>query len=96
MGTAAVRAAVRRIDQPALPPSVSVVKPWLVVRSSTARPRLTDPAHDHAPPNPVRYRTRPPNALDSGFDCARAHWIRGFIAFQLVRITRIAMLVVSV
>jgi len=32
------RAAVRRIDQPALPPSVSVVEPWLVVRGSTGRP----------------------------------------------------------
>jgi hypothetical protein len=30
--------AVRRIDQPALPPSVSVVEPWLVVRGSTGRP----------------------------------------------------------
>jgi DNA-binding LacI/PurR family transcriptional regulator len=38
MGTAAVRAAVRRIDQPALPPSASVVEPWLVVRGSTGRP----------------------------------------------------------
>ncbi len=38
MGTAAIRAAIRRIDQPALPPSVSVVGPWLVVRGSTGRP----------------------------------------------------------
>ena len=37
MGTAAALAAVRRIDQPALSPSVSVVEPWLV-RGSTARP----------------------------------------------------------
>jgi DNA-binding LacI/PurR family transcriptional regulator len=29
---------IRRIDQPALPPSVSVVEPWLVVRGSTSRP----------------------------------------------------------
>jgi DNA-binding LacI/PurR family transcriptional regulator len=38
MSTAAVRAAVRRIDQPALPASVSVVEPWLVVSGSTGRP----------------------------------------------------------
>jgi DNA-binding LacI/PurR family transcriptional regulator len=38
MGTAAIQAAIRRIDQPALPPSVSVVEPWLVVRGSTGRP----------------------------------------------------------
>jgi DNA-binding LacI/PurR family transcriptional regulator len=38
MGIAAIQAAVRRIDQPALPPSVSVVEPWLVVRGSTSRP----------------------------------------------------------
>jgi DNA-binding LacI/PurR family transcriptional regulator len=38
MGTAAIQAAVRRIDQPALPSSVSVVEPWLVVRGSTGRP----------------------------------------------------------
>ena len=38
MGIAAIQAAIRRIDQPALPPSVSVVEPWLVVRGSTSRP----------------------------------------------------------
>ena len=38
MGTAAIQAAIRRIDQPTLPPSVSVVEPWLVVRGSTGRP----------------------------------------------------------
>jgi len=38
MGTAAIQAAIRRIDQPALPSSVSVVEPWLVVRGSTSRP----------------------------------------------------------
>jgi DNA-binding LacI/PurR family transcriptional regulator len=37
--TDAVLAAMRRIDQPALAPSVSVVEPRLVVRGSTARPR---------------------------------------------------------
>ena len=25
------------------------------------------------------------NALDPGFHCARTHWIRGFMAFQLAR-----------
>lgn len=38
MGIAAIQAAIRRIDQPALPSSVSVVEPWLVVRGSTSRP----------------------------------------------------------
>jgi len=38
MGIAAIQAAIRRIDQPSLPPSVSVVEPWLVVRGSTSRP----------------------------------------------------------
>jgi hypothetical protein len=35
-------------------------------------------------------------ALDPGFHCARAHWIRGFMAFQLARRTRSVMLVVPV
>ena len=34
------------------------------------------------------------NALDPGFHCARTHWIRGFMAFQSVRRTRIVMLMV--
>jgi len=38
MGGAAVSAAVRRIDQPTRRPSLSVVDPSLVVRSSTGRP----------------------------------------------------------
>jgi DNA-binding LacI/PurR family transcriptional regulator len=38
MGTAAIPAAIRRIDQPALPSSVSVVEPFLVVRGSTSGP----------------------------------------------------------
>jgi DNA-binding LacI/PurR family transcriptional regulator len=38
MGEAAVSAAVRRIDQGALRPSLSVVEPSLIVRSSAARP----------------------------------------------------------
>ena len=29
-----------------------------------------------------------PDALDPGFQCARTHWIRGFMAFQLARRTR--------
>jgi hypothetical protein len=36
----------------------------------------------------------PPDALDSGFHCARTHWIRGFMAFQVVRRTRSVMLTV--
>ena len=34
-----------------------------------------------------------PNALDPGFT---THWIRGFMAFQLARHTRIVMLAVPV
>ena len=34
--------------------------------------------------------------LKPGFHCARTHWIRGFIAFQLARRTRIVMLMVPV
>ena len=39
---------------------------------------------------------RLPDALDPGFHCARTHWIRGFMAFQLARRTRIVMLMVPV
>jgi hypothetical protein len=28
-----------------------------------------------------------PDALEPGFQCVRTHWIRGFMAFQLVRRT---------
>jgi hypothetical protein len=36
----------------------------------------------------------PLDALDPGFQCVRTHWIRGFMAFQLVRRTRSMMLTV--
>jgi len=36
------------------------------------------------------------DALEPGFHCARTHWIRGSMAFQLVRRTRTVMLMVSV
>jgi hypothetical protein len=36
------------------------------------------------------------DAMDPGFHCARTHWIRGFMAFQLARRTRSVMLMVSV
>jgi DNA-binding LacI/PurR family transcriptional regulator len=39
MGDAAVSAAMRRIGRPTLRPSLCVIEPWLVVRSSTGRPR---------------------------------------------------------
>lgn len=39
MGRAAVAAAVRRIDNPSLRPSLSVIEPRLVVRGSTTAPR---------------------------------------------------------
>ena len=35
-----------------------------------------------------------PGALEPGFHCARTHWIRGFMAFQLTRCTRTVMLTV--
>ena len=37
-----------------------------------------------------------PDAVKLGFHCARTHWIRGFMAFQLARRTRIALLMVPV
>ncbi|HMI27731.1 MAG TPA: hypothetical protein VK594_24890, partial [Streptosporangiaceae bacterium] len=39
---------------------------------------------------------RRPNALKPGIHCVRTHWIRGFIAFLLVRRTRTVMLMVPV
>src|SRR5262245_33488067 len=36
------------------------------------------------------------NALEPEFHCARAHWIRGFIAFHRVRHARVVMLMVPV
>ena len=67
--------------------------------SGTARPKpLTAPArgpahlaHPRGPPAPLL-----PDALDPGFQCVRTHWIRGFMAFQLARRTRIVMLMVPV
>jgi hypothetical protein len=40
MGKAAVAAAARRVEIPALRPTVHVIEPTLVVRSSTGRPPL--------------------------------------------------------
>jgi hypothetical protein len=37
-----------------------------------------------------------PDAVKPGFHGVRTHWIRGFMAFQLGRSIRTAMLVVSV
>jgi hypothetical protein len=34
--------------------------------------------------------------MKPGFHCVRAHWIRGFMAFQLAGRTRIVMLMVPV
>jgi hypothetical protein len=36
------------------------------------------------------------DALEPGFQCARTHWIRGFMAFQRVQPTSTVMLMVSV
>jgi DNA-binding LacI/PurR family transcriptional regulator len=62
MGEAAVAAAVRRIDRPTLRPSLFVVDPSLVVRSSTAEPRQ--------PADPPR---RPKSALET-LDGGTALW----------------------
>jgi hypothetical protein len=37
-----------------------------------------------------------PDALEPGFQCVRTQWIRGSIAFQPTRRTRIVMLMVPV
>jgi hypothetical protein len=37
-----------------------------------------------------------PDAVEPGFHCARTHWIRGFMTFQLARRTRTVLLVVLV
>jgi hypothetical protein len=37
-----------------------------------------------------------PHVLKPGFHCARTHWIRGFMAFELARRTWIVMLMVPV
>jgi hypothetical protein len=38
----------------------------------------------------------PAGALKPGIHCVRTHWIRGFMAFQLARRTRIMRLIVPV
>jgi hypothetical protein len=35
-----------------------------------------------------------PDAMKPGFHCARTHWIRGFTAFRLARLTRAVRLTV--
>ena len=37
-----------------------------------------------------------PDAMEPGIHCARTRWIRGFMAFRLVRRTRTMMLVAPV
>jgi len=37
-----------------------------------------------------------PDAMEPGFHCIRTQWIRGFMAFQLARCTRIVMLMAPV
>src|SRR6266704_2102997 len=37
-----------------------------------------------------------PDAMKPGFHCVPTHWIRGFMAFQLARLTRTVMLMVLV
>jgi hypothetical protein len=46
-------------------------------------------------PDPCRTPAgRLPDALEPGIHCVRTHWIRGFMAFQLVRRTRTVLLTV--
>ena len=42
-----------------------------------------------------RRQPDPPDVLKPGIHGVRTHWIRGFMAFRLVRRTRIVMLMVS-
>jgi hypothetical protein len=49
-------------------------------------------AVEPVPPSPRPLTT---NALDPGFHCVRAHWIRDFMTFQLARRARTMMLMVS-
>jgi len=44
-------------------------------------------------PAPAR---APPDVLKPDIQCVRTHWIRGFMAFQLARRTRIVVLMGSV
>ena len=69
--------------------------------------RIARPAADCSAPMPRGCRAHAawlprhaawllPDALESGFQCVRTHWIQGFMAFQLTRRTRTVMLMVSV
>ena len=83
---------------------------WPVVSVRSRRTAATGAAHLKVilkpGPLPGAHRThwtrpftasgRPPDALDSGFHCARTHSNRGFIAFQLARRIRAALLMVPV
>src|SRR6185312_7206613 len=73
----------------------SAVPPrWSRSRSSPAAPRSrTASTRTQARRTPA---ARQPDALDSGFHCARTRWILGFIAFQLARRARPVMLMVPV
>jgi hypothetical protein len=39
---------------------------------------------------------RPSDAMESGFECVRTHWIRGFMALSPTRQTQVVMLMVPV
>jgi hypothetical protein len=62
-------------------------------RGSRVRQNVLDPGV------PERWNRAFPgrqNALESGFQCARTHWIRGFMAFHRAQRTPIVMLMVLV
>ena len=55
----------------------------------------TPPERSRTPPERLRNAAgRLPDALEPGIHCAQAHWIRGFMAFQLARYTRTVLLTV--
>jgi hypothetical protein len=75
-------AAIRAINS-------SITRPLWPLRPPPAR---MDAAVGVAPALPDALD--PPDALDSGFHCVRTHWIRGFMAFRLVRRILTVMLMV--
>jgi hypothetical protein len=70
----------------------------LVERNAAEHAGARRTAHDaQAALQSLRHHPVPlPDAVKPGFHCARTHWIRGFMTFQLVRRTRIVTLMVPV
>jgi hypothetical protein len=69
--------------------------------SAERKPVTSAPSAPHSRAANVDHDDRPargrlPDAMEPGIHCARTHWIRGFMAFQLVRCARIVVLMVPV